>query len=266
MPTWLSPPGPCRNHVHGIARTPSRHVRASRAAPFTYRPGQPGQTAGQPLVDLAPGQACPGNSCATARPRRGRRVPSSASRLRQQAQVVLHASSRTRCRDRRPALSVARPAATSASTRSPGSRAPRATTSVVLGLVLHRARRTLHVHQHNTGPDSAATARHSGIVRHGRHIVDDVRPGLQRRSATAAFIVSTESTASGRAAKRLDHRHHPRQPLRRRHRRRRPGRVDSPPTSMMSAPVVQPSAGLRSTAAPVHPNSGRRRRRNRASR
>ena len=75
------------------------------------------------------------------------------------------------------------------------------------------------------------------------------RPARIAASATTAFTVSIEMGTSVSAARRADHRQHPPAARRRAGRGPTPGRVDSPPTSRMSAPSAT-SCRPWATAAP----------------
>ena len=155
---------------------------------------------------------------------------------REQSKIVARASCRTRCRDRRRARRRAMPA-------------PRRVESldqevadfgddvVVVRIVLHRARFTLHVHRHEAGA----------------RLGDDARAcSGSARPAETSFTTDAPAAIAAvghRGLRGVDaHRHRRSRPRARRQpggrvrarrpRRpaRHPGRVDSPPTSRRSAP------------------------------
>ena len=106
----------------------------------------------------------------------------------------------------------------------------------------------------------AAHSRAPG-ARSARHVVDDAGARLHRgrHDLELAGIDGDGHIESGRDA--LDHRHHPRA-LGGGIDAEAPGRVDSPPTSMMAAPSATICAA-RSSAALELARSGRRRKTNR---
>ena len=112
---------------------------------------------------------------------------------------------------------------------------------VVARVVLHRARLAQHVHQAHSAPDSGHERRHARVAAERGDVVDERRArAASAARATGAFEVSIESGT---------------RPARRAPRSRAspvelllgatgsaPGRVDSPPMSMRSAPSRQRSA------------------------
>ena len=130
---------------------------------------------------------------------------------------------------------------------------------VVARVLLHRPRVALHVHQHDLAAALGAQRRQLGVARSAVTSLTIAAPASSAASATAAFEVSIETRGAVAAGEALDHRHDPPQLLVGAETSAAPGRVDSPPTSSMSAPSRDELAPVRDRALRRR-GTGRRRR------
>ena len=232
-------------HARRVAATSCTRTMARRLGGGERRRGERG---GKAIVGRVVARARRGNASATRRSAAGTRSRRGGARARG-APGCPRGACRSRDLDRARSGSASMPAAVAAVGPSAQEGLDLGDDVVVARRRLHRLRRALHVHEDDRGPVGGDERQHGGVEAPGADVVHDVGAARERRGRDRRL------GGVDRDRPRRSRRGAPRSPGRygRIPRRRRsdaaPGRDDSPPTSIRSAPSARSCRACASAAA-----------------